>query len=317
VDFFYYWFHRKSHQINALWAAHIVHHQSEEYNLTVALRQSWFQSGFAWVFYLPLAFTGFDPIMFLTVSAFNTIYQFWIHTRAIGKMGPLEWFLNTPSHHRVHHGSNPKYIDKNHAGTLIIWDRMFGTFQNEEEEVVYGITKPLGSWNPVWANFHYWAELYSSSKNAQGFNDKIKIFIKAPGWFPDNLGGMQYPKEIEISTYVKYSPAYDKRFKTYIVSAFLFTLSLSSLLIFIHLDLSLLQLISCSMLSILSLTSCGVLLEQRNWSERFEYVRIFFWALVPLTFYGSDFFTNLIILNSIAALLSVAWFNRLQKTKIC
>ncbi len=317
VDFFYYWFHRKSHQINALWAAHIVHHQSEEYNLTVALRQSWFQSGFAWFFYLPLAFTGFDPIMFLTVSAFNTIYQFWIHTRAIGRMGPLEWFLNTPSHHRVHHGSNPKYIDKNHAGTLIIWDRMFGTFQNEEEEVVYGITKPLASWNPVWANFHYWVDLYSSSKRAHGFYDKIRIFIKAPGWFPDNLGGIQYPKEIEISTYVKYSPEYDKRFKTYILSTFLFTLSLSSLLIFIHSDLSFLQFISCSVLSILSLTSCGVLMEQRNWSARFELLRIFFWVLVPLTFYGSDFFISLIILNSILTLLSFAWFNRLQKTKIC
>ena len=140
VDFFYYWFHRLSHQINALWAAHIVHHQSEEYNLTVALRQSWFQSGFSWVFYLPLAFVGFEPVMFLTVSAFNTLYQFWIHTRAIGDMGFLEWFLNTPSHHRVHHGSNSKYIDKNHAGTLIIWDRLFGTFKVlPREEIVYGV----------------------------------------------------------------------------------------------------------------------------------------------------------------------------------
>ncbi len=313
VDFFYYWFHRKSHQINALWAAHIVHHQSEEYNLTVALRQSWFQAGFAWVFYLPLAFAGFEPIMFLTVSAFNTIYQFWIHTRAIGRMGPLEWFLNTPSHHRVHHGSNPKYIDKNHAGTLIIWDRMFGTFQNEEEEVVYGITKPLASWNPVWANFHYWADLYSSSKRAQGFIDKFKVFIKAPGWFPDYMGGIQYPKEIEVSTYVKYSPDYDKRYKKYILSTFLFTLSLSSLLIFINSELSPLQLIACSLLSILSLTSCGILMEQRNWSGWFENVRILFWSLVPLTFYGNTFFSNLIIINTIVALLSFAWFNHLKR----
>ncbi|HTM99937.1 MAG TPA: sterol desaturase family protein, partial [Pedobacter sp.] len=164
VDFFYYWFHRMSHQVNALWAAHIVHHQSEEYNLTVALRQSWFQSWFAWVFYLPLAFIGFDPIMFVTLSAFNTLYQFWIHTRAIKHMGFLEHILNTPSHHRVHHGSNPKYIDKNHAGSLIIWDKMFGTFQKEEEEVYFGITTPLASWNPVWANFHYWVELWQTTK---------------------------------------------------------------------------------------------------------------------------------------------------------
>ncbi|RZK98006.1 MAG: sterol desaturase family protein, partial [Pedobacter sp.] len=164
VDFFYYWFHRMSHQVNALWAAHIVHHQSEEYNLTVALRQSWFQSWFSWVFYLPLAFLGFDPVMFLTISAFNTIYQFWIHTRAIKNMGVLEHIINTPSHHRVHHGSNPKYIDKNHAGTLIIWDKLFGTFQKEEDVVYYGITKPLASWNPVWANFHYWHDLVSTAR---------------------------------------------------------------------------------------------------------------------------------------------------------
>ncbi|RZK53157.1 MAG: sterol desaturase family protein, partial [Pedobacter sp.] len=140
VDFFYYWFHRMSHQVNALWAAHIVHHQSEDYNLTVALRQSWFQGWFSWVFYLPLAWLGFDPVMFLTLSAFNTLYQFWIHTQAIKSMGMLEHIINTPSHHRVHHGSNPKYIDKNHAGSLIIWDKMFGTFQKEEEQVYYGIT---------------------------------------------------------------------------------------------------------------------------------------------------------------------------------
>lgn len=315
VDFFYYWFHRKSHQINALWAAHIVHHQSEEYNLTVALRQSWFQSGFAWFFYLPLAFAGFEPIMFLTVSAFNTIYQFWIHTRTIGKLGPLEWFLNTPSHHRVHHGSNPKYIDKNHAGTLIIWDRMFGTFQVEEDEVIYGVTKPLDSWNPVWANFHYWADLYSSSGSAHGFGDKIRIFLKAPGWLPEYMGGMQYPKEIEIGTYVKYSPDFDIRFRTYLIIIFVFTLGLSSLLIFINSELSSLQLISCSILSILSLTSSGILMEQHNWSGWFEYLRLLFWGLVPLTFYENDFFIYLIIINTIVVLFSFAWLNHLNRKK--
>jgi sterol desaturase/sphingolipid hydroxylase (fatty acid hydroxylase superfamily) len=315
VDFFYYWFHRKSHQINALWAAHIVHHQSEEYNLTVALRQSWFQSGFSWVFYLPLAFAGFEPIMFLTISAFNTIYQFWIHTRAIGRKGIFEWFLNTPSHHRVHHGSNPKYIDKNHAGTLIIWDRMFGTFQDEEEEVVYGITSPLASWNPVWANFHYWADLYSSSKKTRNIIDKIRIFINPPGWFPDYLGGMQYPKEVNNSSYIKYSPDYDHRFKSYILSTFLFTLIISSMLIFLNSEMNTLQLISCCLLSIFSLTSCGVLMEQKTWSGWFEYVRIFYWTLVPFSFYNNDLFLNMFILNTLIASFSFFWFYRLKGVK--
>lgn len=145
VDLCYYWFHRVSHRMNAPWAAHIVHHQSEEYNLAVALRQGTFQSWFSWIFYLPLAIIGFPPPMFLAMSAFDTLYQFWIHTRAIDRLGPLEWFMNTPSHHRVHHARNPKYLDKNYAGIFIIWDRMFGTFEPEEEPVVYGVTEPLNS----------------------------------------------------------------------------------------------------------------------------------------------------------------------------
>jgi alkylglycerol monooxygenase len=130
VDFLYYWFHRMSHQVNALWAAHVVHHQSEEYNYTVALRQSWFQSWFSWIFYLPLAIIGFDPMLFLTLVAFNTLYQFWIHTKMIGQLGWLEYIINTPSHHRVHHGSNPKYIDKNHGGNF---DNMGSAFWHISE----------------------------------------------------------------------------------------------------------------------------------------------------------------------------------------
>ena len=187
VDFCYYWFHRWSHEVNAGWAAHIVHHQSEEYNLTVALRQSVLQGALSWVFYLPLALLAFPPAMFLTVSALNTLYQFWIHTRTVGKLGPLEWVFNTPSHHRVHHGRNPKYLDRNHAGSLIVWDRMFGTFQNEEEEPVYGITTPLANWNPVWANLHYWAELLRTARSTSRPLDRLRVFWKPPGWRPRDL----------------------------------------------------------------------------------------------------------------------------------
>ena len=313
VDFFYYWFHRLSHQINALWAAHIVHHQSEEYNLTVALRQSWFQSGFAWVFYLPLALVGFEPVMFLTVSAFNTLYQFWIHTRAIGDMGPLEWFLNTPSHHRVHHGSNPKYIDKNHAGTLIIWDRLFGTFQKEEEEVVYGITTPLASWNPVWANFHYWIELFNTSRKANSIKEKVYVFTKSPGWFPENMGGRQFPKEINLDSYVKYSPEYDRKFNVYILFQFVFSLIIASILIFTAAKLNLLQLSACMILVIMSLTAYGSLMEQKSWGISMEYFRFLFWVLAPLVFNSEVFFVHLLIGNTILVILSFIWFKRLLR----
>lgn len=313
VDFFYYWFHRYSHQINALWAAHIVHHQSEEYNLTVALRQSWFQSGFSWIFYLPLAFVGFEPIMFLTVSAFNTLYQFWIHTRAIGKMGPLEWVLNTPSHHRVHHGSNPKYIDKNHAGTLIIWDRLFGTFQEEEEEVVYGITTPLASWNPVWANFHYWFELFDTFKKAKGIKEKLAVFFESPGWFPESMGGRQYPKEINLEKYVKYSPAYEPKYNLYIFFQFVFTLSIASLLLFTAPKLSSVQLISSCILVILSLTSYGALMEHKKWAKTIEFLRLFLWLIIPALFAKEAFFNYLILGNFTLVILSIIWFKRLTR----
>jgi len=185
VDFLYYWFHRISHESNLPWGAHVVHHQSEEYNLAVALRQGAFQPLFSWVFYLPLAWLGFPPLMFLACSSFNTLYQFWIHTRTVGTLGPFEWIFNTPSHHRVHHGCDPKYVDKNYAGTLIVWDRLFGTFQKEEEEPTYGITKPLASWNPVWANVHYYADLWRLSRRAPTLRDKVEVWLRPPAWKPD------------------------------------------------------------------------------------------------------------------------------------
>src|SRR5688572_1306915 len=130
----------------------VVHHQSGGYNLTVALREDAFPMFFFFWFYLPLGFFGFSPLLYVTCSALNTIYQFWIHTRTVGKLGPLEWVLNTPSHHRVHHGSDPKYLDRNYAGVLIIWDRVFGTFLEEDEEPTYGVTEQVESWDPVFSH---------------------------------------------------------------------------------------------------------------------------------------------------------------------
>jgi len=187
VDFCYYWFHRMSHQVNFLWAAHVVHHQSEEYNLTVALRQSALQPGFSWLFYLPLAVLGVPPLVFFVHASVNTLYQFWIHTRLIDRMGPLELFLNTPSHHRVHHGQNPEYIDRNHAGTLIIWDKMFGTFEPERAPVVYGVTEPSESWNPLWVNLHTWWVTLRRAARTRKLVDKIRLFLARPGWLPEDL----------------------------------------------------------------------------------------------------------------------------------
>lgn len=314
VDFCYYWFHRMSHQVNALWAAHIVHHQSEEYNLTVALRQSWFQSWFSWIFYLPLAWIGFDPIMFVTLSAFNTIYQFWIHTRAIKSMGFLEHIINTPSHHRVHHGSNPKYIDKNHAGSLIIWDKMFGTFQKEEEEVYYGITKPLASWNPVWANLHYWAELWTTAKKTDNVADKIRIFLKPPGWFPAKMGGFQPAPEIDVANYKKFDMQYEKNLVSYVFLQFLIALSSGSALLFLYPKMQPVMVIFGVIFSVLTLLTCGVLLENKSWVRNVEYFRLL--AAIPCLYFFREMPVFSLLAGGILIVhsISLIWFYYLQNS---
>jgi sterol desaturase/sphingolipid hydroxylase (fatty acid hydroxylase superfamily) len=227
VDFLYYWFHRLSHEVNAFWAAHVVHHQSEDYNLAVALRQGALQGWFSWAFYIPLALVGFPPLRFLATSSFNTLYQFWIHTRVIGRLGPLEWVLNTPSNHRVHHGRNPKYIDRNHGGTLIVWDRLFGTFQAEEDDVVYGITSPLESWNPVWANLHYWVELVRKARSASRLADKVRLFLKPPGWHPEELGGYVAAPDVDAATYRKWNTPVSLGLAAYVLAQFALVLAVT------------------------------------------------------------------------------------------
>jgi sterol desaturase/sphingolipid hydroxylase (fatty acid hydroxylase superfamily) len=220
VDFLYYWFHRWSHEVSAGWAAHVVHHQSEEYNLSVALRQGAFQQAFSWMFYLPLAVLGFPPAMFLAASAFNTLYQFWIHTRLVGRLGPLEWVLNTPSHHRVHHGRDPRYVDRNHGGTLIVWDRLFGTFAEERGEPVYGVTRPLATWNPVWANLHAWAEMVDVARRARRPLDRLRVLWKRPGWRPADLGGFAGPGEVDRATHVRYAVPLPLGARLYVLAQF-------------------------------------------------------------------------------------------------
>jgi alkylglycerol monooxygenase len=186
VDFLYYAYHRASHRVNFLWAGHVVHHQSEEYNFSVALRQSWFgQQLTEWVFFLPLALAGFPPSMFVVTLTLNTLYQFFIHTRLVGTLGPLEWIMNTPSHHRVHHGKNVAYLDRNHAGIFILWDRLFGTFEPERERVVYGLTKDIATFNPLRIGFHEVAAIARDVARAPAIGAKVGYVLRPPGWSHD------------------------------------------------------------------------------------------------------------------------------------
>jgi len=201
VDHQYYWWHRHSHRVNFLWAAHVVHHHSQEYNLAVALRQAMFTSVTSAPYYLPLAILGVHPFVFVISAALNTLYQFWIHTRTIGRLGPLELVLNTPSHHRVHHGINPQYIDRNHAGVLIVWDRLYGTFEPEVEEPVYGTVEPLESFDPIWANFAYWHHLAKMASRCTSWRDRLWVWFAPPEWSPE--GTKEIPK-VDASTYQKW-----------------------------------------------------------------------------------------------------------------
>ena len=183
-DFCYYWFHRSHHQVRFLWAAHVNHHSSEKYNLSTALRQSWTTPFTGPVFWLALPLIGFEPTMILTCQAVSLIYQFWLHTEHIDTLGPLEWIMNTPSHHRVHHGRQDQYLDKNHAGIFIVWDRLFGTFEPEVERVDYGLTTQLDTFHPVKIAFHEWRDMTRDALSARSARTAVATFLRGPGWRP-------------------------------------------------------------------------------------------------------------------------------------
>ena len=187
-DFSYYWFHRKAHEIRFFWASHVVHHSSEYYNLSTALRQTWTGNVTgSFIFWMWLPVLGFHPIMVVTMQSISLLYQFWIHTETIGKLPrPVEFIFNTPSHHRVHHGSDPKYLDRNHAGILIIWDRMFGTFQEEEERPTYGLTTNIKTHNPFRIAFHEWMDIWKdATRPGLTLKERLGYVFGPPGWSHD------------------------------------------------------------------------------------------------------------------------------------
>lgn len=196
VDLLYFLFHWSSHRVNIIWATHVVHHQSEHYNLSTALRQSAFQGVMSAPFFLPLAILGVPPLVFFTCVTLNTLYQFWIHTQLIGRMGPLEWILNTPSHHRVHHGIDPQYVDRNYAGVFIIWDKLFQTFEPERAPVHYGTVKGFHSWNPIWANFDEVLSIARLSWKAKTWKERAYAWVAPPEWRPASLGGKVTVQEV-------------------------------------------------------------------------------------------------------------------------
>jgi sterol desaturase/sphingolipid hydroxylase (fatty acid hydroxylase superfamily) len=207
-DFLYYWHHRCGHQVALLWAAHVVHHQSEDYNLSTALRQpsSYWIAG--WVFYLPMALAGFSPLVFAVVALVDLLYQYWVHTQQIGRLGWFDRWFCAPSNHRVHHAVNDRYIDKNFGGILIVWDRLFGSFCEEDDAdpCVYGTRSPLRSWNPVWANLQVYAGLVQEMRHCSRWPDKLRVWLKPPGWRAPEVLARLGPYRFDITQVSLYDP---------------------------------------------------------------------------------------------------------------
>ena len=205
-DFCYYWLHRAGHECALFWAAHVVHHQSQDYNLSTALRQTSSGALVGWVFYLPMAIAGVPPIVFGTVALIDLLYQFWVHTEHVGKLGWFDRWFCSPSNHRVHHAVNDGYLDRNYGGVLIVWDRLFGSFQQEGEKCIYGTRCPLNSWDPLWSNAEvYWA-LAKDSWHAGNWIDKLRVWFKPPGWRPADVAG-RFPKPaFDLTQVERYHP---------------------------------------------------------------------------------------------------------------
>lgn len=209
-DFCYYWHHRAGHRVALFWAAHVVHHQSEDYNLSTALRQT--STGWiaGWVFYLPMALIGVPPAVFAVVALIDLLYQYWVHTQQIGRLGAFDRWFCAPSNHRVHHAVNDRYLDRNYGGILLLWDRMFGTWEPEDDAqpCVYGSRSPLRSWNPLWANLQVYAGLWHDCRHASRWRDRLAVWWRPPGWRPADVAA-RFPRPVfDLARVERYDPPF-------------------------------------------------------------------------------------------------------------
>lgn len=289
VDLAYYWFHRVSHEVNVFWAGHIVHHSSEEYNLAVALRQSAVGGLLSWVFYIPLAVLGIPLEQFVVCYALNLIYQFWIHTRVIDRLPRwAEAVLNTPSHHRVHHGVNPEYQDRNYAGVFIVWDRWFGTFTPERDAPVYGLTTPLASWNPLWAQVHQYVAIARAVARRDTWRDRWMSVFGSPAWRPLAEGGPVRIPPVSTRALLKYDPAVPTRLSQYALAHFALALPPALWLLARSDQLALPALAAGGFYVVLTLTNVGGVLEARRWALSAERARMLTLILVAVLLGARD-----------------------------
>ncbi|WP_266156304.1 sterol desaturase family protein [Dyella silvatica] len=282
-DFLYYWLHRCGHEVNILWAAHVVHHQSEDYNLSTALRQTGSGPLLSWLFYLPMALLGYPLQVFVVVALIDLLYQFWVHTEMIGRLGWFDRVFCSPSNHRAHHAVNDRYLDRNYGGILILWDRLFGSFVEEDDNdpPIYGTRAPLRSWNPLWANAEvYWAS-WKDCWHARRWRDKLLVWLKPPGWRPADVAE-RYPKPAFDIRRERFDPPLPRALVIYGLLQFAFLLAMATQFLQLAGSADSSTLLAYAVYLVLSLCVLGALLEGRRLGFWLEAVRVSATAIVPL-----------------------------------
>ena len=303
-DFFYYWNHRFGHEVSFFWAAHVVHHSSEDYNLTTALRQS---SGsiFNFIFFIPLALIGIDPLMLLAVGSINLVYQFWVHTQHVPKLGILEWFMVTPSNHRVHHAQNQIYLDRNYGGVFIIWDRMFGSFQEEldNEKPIYGVRKALKSWNPFYANIQVYKQLIQDSVNTQKWSDKARVWFGRTGWRPEDVT-LKYPlQKTDLTAFVAYDTSISILTKCYCILQYVIIATMGLFLMMNVNTLAIGYQVGIALLVVGASVNVAWLMENKQISIWIEWAKNAFLLVALFSLNLSDWFNLAFIPLLLSALL--------------
>jgi len=281
-DFLYYWLHRAGHEVNILWAAHVVHHQSEHYNLSTALRQTGSGVLLGWLFYLPMALAGIPTEVFVVVALIDLLYQFWVHTEQVGRLGWFDRVFCSPSNHRAHHAVNDRYLDRNYGGILIVWDRLFGTFVEEDDTdpPVYGTRAPLRSWNPLWANAEvYWAAA-KDMWHARRWRDKLLVWVKPPGWRPADVAA-RYPKPAFDIRRERFDPPMSRAVSAYCLLQFALLLGMATQFLDLSARASLSSLLAYAAYLVGSLTVLGALMEGRRTARWIEASRVLATGVLP------------------------------------
>ena len=314
-DFFYYWQHRLGHERTVLWAAHVVHHQSELYNLTTALRQTSTGWLLGWVFYVPMAIAGVPPSVFTVVALIDLLYQFWVHTELVGSLGWFDRWFASPSNHRVHHAVNAQYLDRNYGGIFMVWDRMFGTFVDEDasDPPVYGTRAPLRSWNPVWANIEVYAGMGRDISLAGRVTDWWRVLVGRTGWRPAEAAAAMPSAPFDI-TREPFAPAVSRALLAYGIAQYAVLLAAGIQFLAMQRGRPIGALVPFALWLVASLTTLGIALEGRRVGVRLEQARLVL-TVAGLWWTGAWFFIGpveptVLMVATVWAVVSCVWVER-------